>query len=298
MDPLHEELFLHYHQVAYAEQGFSVASMWQDAIPRMALAHEFLMHGTLSISALHLASLQPHRSDELVKFAISDQLLALPLYRKNVEENKPDTIHATFAFAGFVVSYIVAISKFTTADRGRIPSLDDPSPHWFHALRGALALLQENWKTLEGGPFRPALTRARFPVDRSLNPDDGPFLKIFDCLQPSSDGEDDFEIEVLRDTIEELRRVSALPYSPCHQMGIMEAMYIWPCAVSRAYVELVHRRRPEALVILAHYCVIVKKCNSHWNFRGIGAALLVSIEKELGAKWRPYIEWALQQPEL
>jgi hypothetical protein len=68
--------------------------------------------------------------------------------------------------------------------------------------------------------------------------------------------------------------------------------------VPDAYLRALTRRRPEALIILAHYCVFVKRLDWVWYFRGAGSALLASIESELGPVWRPWIAWALERPNV
>jgi hypothetical protein len=76
----------------------------------------------------------------------------------------------------------------------------------------------------------------------------------------------------------------------------MIAIHVWPGTVSQRFVELMDERRPEALVLLAHYCVLLKKVNSSWWLQGVGERLLMAIDRELGSEWRPWIEWALEHP--
>jgi hypothetical protein len=292
---LHSRELLH-HYTTHA--CFTLAinkfnDVWQNAIPQMALSYPFLMHGILAVSALHLAVLQPSRKHELLQRASISEHLALPSFRQTVAENKPENIHAVLAFAGFVVRYILALS---TESKGRIPSFDDENPHWFHALRGLVSLVANNWLVLDKGPFSPFLNRVAVPIEYSRNPDDVHFAKVHQLLSSSSTPEDVHDMDVYRAALDELRRVAALAFSPCKTIDNLGAVYIWPGSVDQEFLLLLNRRKPEALVIFAYYCVLLKKINwKFWYFDGVGEGILFAIRDELGPEFQEWIEWPLQQ---
>jgi hypothetical protein len=216
----------------------------------------------------------------------------LPSFRQCLAENKPENIHAVFAFAGFVVRYILALS---TESKGRIPTFQDESPHWFHASRGLVALLANNWLVLEKGPFSPFLTRTAIPVQLSRNPDDVHFARVHELLSSSSIPEDVHDMDVCRAALDDLRRVAALAFSPCKTVDNLGAVYIWPGSVEQEFLLLLNNRKPEALVIFAYYCVLLKKINSFWYFDGVGEGILFAIRDELGPEFEGWIEWPLRQ---
>ncbi|KAF2174918.1 hypothetical protein K469DRAFT_680710 [Zopfia rhizophila CBS 207.26] len=299
LDPKNLELLHHYTSVTCLTLG-TVRNMhvWQVEIPRLALCHEFLMHGLLAISALHLSTLQTARNSELIRRATMAEHMALPSFRQYVSANEAEKIHAVFAFAGYLVPYLLSLSGWLDAPMGRIPSLDDYRPHWFHVLRGLVSLCGRSWFELAKGPFSPLLVRSVAPVDCNKNPDDAHLVKIYRLLQRStlSNPANGKTLAVCRTALDELRRVAALPYSPCKTLEVTAVVYIWPGSISQQFLQLMHQRRPEALVILAHYCVLLKKVDSCWYLKGVGNDLLAAIEHELGDEWRPWIAWALAQP--
>ncbi|KAF2249380.1 hypothetical protein BU26DRAFT_317700 [Trematosphaeria pertusa] len=293
------ELLHHYTSVAFLTIGpCRNMHIWQIEIPRLALSHDFLMRGLLALSAVHLATLQPHRSLQLRRRAATAELTALPSFREHTSTTKSENIHAVFAFAGFLPPYLLAQSGWLDAPRGRIPSLDDDRPHWFLFIRGLTGLLARSLPEIAKGPFGPTLTRTVAPVDCSRNPEDSHLAEVYPLLQPtaSSTPTDKEALSVCRGAIDELRRVAALPYSPCRTLEARAMAYIWPGSVSHDFVNLLHSRRPEALVILAHYCVLLKQLNWCWYLRGVGDAMLGAIDHELGDRWRHWITWALDYP--
>jgi hypothetical protein len=64
--------------------------LWQDDIPRMALAYPFLMHGILAVSALHLGRTRPEKKLHYLAIAAYNQNLALPSYRYLVETSSTE----------------------------------------------------------------------------------------------------------------------------------------------------------------------------------------------------------------
>lgn len=292
------ELLHHYLETGCL--GLRTASnmyLWEVSIPQMALAHNFLMQGLLAVSALHLSTLQPHRKKELTRQAAISEHLALPQYRSFVSQNKPRDIHAVFAFAGFVVPFTIARFGATDAPLGRLPGVGDEHPHWFHALIGLMELLREHWAELEKGPFASSMA-SKIDVDHKWNPNDSHFGEVDLILQPTelSSHEDERDLSICKMAMNALRDYAAVPYCPCGTMNEMTAVFLWPGWLPKPFHPLLYKRRPEALVILAHYCVLLKHVDSCWYMKGVGTSMLEEINSVLSEEWRPKIRWALEQP--
>lgn len=292
------EVFHHYYYcTAYTGLCLAPADslhIWQESIPNIALSYPFLMHGLLAISALHLAYLNPARRSELVTFASCSEQIALPLFRKMIPKVDQSNVHAIFAFSGFVVPYIIATSNGECG----IPSLDNATPHWFLAIRGFLSLLSNNLTELARGPFAPVLVRTALPIAYGDNPEDAQLLKLNELLESkdSASKKHETDIKSCREALDELRREWALTCSPCRTLSAQNVVYIWPGAVSQQYLRQLYDRRPEALIVLAHYCVLLKRVDSTWYWKGIGVGLIDAINDGLSPVWRPWIRWAIDQP--
>jgi hypothetical protein len=298
MDSRSAEMMHHYTTVVSLNiAGPKVLHVWQTTIPHMALEHKFLMHGILALSALNLSTLTPNRKDELLTFATVSEQLSLPPFRSYIADHKKGNLHAIFAFSHFVVPYMLASSGSLEGPMGKIPS-HEGHPHWFHALRGYMAFLYNNWDDLVKGPLGYQLVRSPItPEDKRDHPEDVHLSKIHELLQlnPDSTAQDEWELEICRTALEELRKLWSGPYM-LGKIGIVAMIYLWPSKVSKEYISLMHKHRPEALVILAHYALLVKRMNMLWYLRGVGAKLLSAIDDELGEEFKPYVEWAMKEP--
>ncbi|KAH8893022.1 hypothetical protein GQ53DRAFT_646393 [Thozetella sp. PMI_491] len=65
----------------------------------------------------------------------------------------------------------------------------------------------------------------------------------------------------------------------------------WPIVAGQEYVQLVERRCPESLVILAHYAVLLYHTRYYWTVGDSGAFIIQSITQYLGPKWESWLVW-------
>ena len=308
------ELLHHYTtHVCASLSGHRSPSVWQVDMPQLALAHPFLLSGILAISALHLSTVSSHRRRKLQTLAIALETAALPSFRQSMNSPNAVTIHATFAFAGTVIFYMMMSPEVEKVNRCRLPTRDDDHPHWFLAVRGVVALLASNWAALEKGPFAPLLHGDTGPSCALDNPNDEELAKLegmfppllplkhpytTSSLSPSSPlSRETSNIEICKVALDKLRRVSAIPYSLNGTLCIKASAHMWPGVINQDFLDLIYEKYPRALVILAYYCVMLKRNNHLWYLKGLGTGLLESIWDELGDEWRPWIQRAVDQPE-
>ncbi|OAA64202.1 hypothetical protein SPI_02849 [Niveomyces insectorum RCEF 264] len=71
----------------------------------------------------------------------------------------------------------------------------------------------------------------------------------------------------------------------------------WPGAVSPAYVDLLARRHPVALVVLVHWCAVVQRMPSKWFFNGWAERAAASAVQHLDATspWHEATRWAREE---
>lgn len=121
-------------------------------MPKVAFAHDYVMHGLLGFSALHKAHLEPSNAPNLHAIAVDHLDKALVVYR--AESAKPTT--AENASAKFAFTWIVAL--FAYAIPPSLPPID-AIVELFMLVRGIDASLSETWFWVSQGPFAPLLTR-------------------------------------------------------------------------------------------------------------------------------------------
>jgi len=104
---------------------------------------------------------------------------------------------------------------------------------------------------------------------------------------------------VLDQTLFLLRRVFVVTVAD-NGIEPQAATLSWPIVIPDAYIEMVRQRNPQALVLLAHYCLLLKRVDDRWWIEGKAEELLgkiarVLVASEEGAEWERWIEWPVRE---
>jgi hypothetical protein len=57
---------------------------------------------------------------------------------------------------------------------------------------------------------------------------------------------------------------------------------------------MVKELKPEALIVLAHYSLLLNKADHAWYMQGMSRRLLQTIHSKIGKEWESWIAWLLQ----
>ena len=292
--------------------------VWEKAIPRSAVANNFLMHAVLGVAAAHLAHICPAEKGFYQQRAsvLRDQAirLALPSLNKLI----PDNCNAVFAFAGMVAFSMFALPA--SSDAGVSLSPLDDMLQFFPLVRGIGSLLHNGnmraW--IKKGDLQTLLEPrgnfldqeryclyincfektdtlpGRWPVTGQPTA-----LALPTNLKAGLDGLEALNEQLCRDT-ERLYYRTAIELLKT-QFGIIgintdsrTTVFVWAGLVPDGYLIALRARRPMALVILAYYGLLVHLGNNRWWCAGRGAALIGAVHQELPPLWKPAIQWPLQ----
>ena len=76
--------------------------------------------------------------------------------------------------------------------------------------------------------------------------------------------------------------------------GSVAFILCFPTQDSSAFSTLIKRRVPQALIILAYYCVLLDVLNTRWWMHGWPARVMADIVATLPEQWAHWIEWPVQ----
>lgn len=136
--------------------------IWQDEVPREALKHPFLMHGLLSVTALHIAHLNQNgssRKDAYIRAAAKHQDQALSSSRQVLGNISPQNCNALIAFACFVAVFAFASPRPTSMNFHHFAEV-------MTLLRGISAICNTARVWIDAGAFAPIVN-----FDLNHNPD-------------------------------------------------------------------------------------------------------------------------------
>jgi hypothetical protein len=302
------DLLEHFKNSTYLDVGHNSASrrLWQTTIPLLACSHSFLMHGILACSALHLAYLNPTESEQYQLIAAYHQNRALPAFRSAIANANKDTCNALFSFSQLLIIYCFA-SEGQSGDLLLVREKDELGlPDWLHIIRGNCTIFKTIWKFIENGPLTPLKMERIDGEHLSPVPENPQYARRLSGLLAaiSFPGKNRIAQQVIEappsplpDALLELSRA----FSKAHVarsrsvFTIWTALYIWPAQVSQDYLDLLKDRDPAALILLAHYCILLEPLDSHWYMSGSSKRLLSRIYNQLDQEWRQWLHWPLEE---
>lgn len=289
--------------------------IWQVEMPKIAFTSDYVMHALLGFSALHKAHIEPELAPALRASAVEHLDQALVSYRQDSGPATADNSDARFAFTWLVALFAYAIPPSQ-------PPID-AMVELFLLVKGIDAILAETWFWVSQGPFSPMLTRSlqdavALPSEGSANiallglPPNPAFspsmLTEIDryALPEGLDfgiGHLDFMLGI-DSMIPDDRRICALILAELKQIfnnvikrqgscGVASIL-CFPKQDSAPFSDLLKRRVPQALIILAYYTVLLDILNSRWWIHGWAARVLQDIIATLDDRWKHWIEWPIQ----
>jgi hypothetical protein len=244
-------------------------------------------HVILAMSALHIAYLRPAGKETYQLLAARHQALALPVIRSGLTNLNEENCHALFTCSHILVKCAFASphppgSLIFSPGRGDVAEL-------VPLLRGASSIFEYARGWLTAGPFGHCLPP---PMDEDPNYSQNHEDERYASLLPlfAKGGED---AVVCREALNSLRRLLAINAAPNRTTLTRWLVFSWPVLVSQRYIDLMSERNPEALVVLAHFCVMLNMLNSLWFMEGCAVRILDQCRRDLDDEWLPYIQWPL-----
>ncbi|KAF1992800.1 hypothetical protein P154DRAFT_148371 [Amniculicola lignicola CBS 123094] len=271
--------------------------IWQHVVPRIAFTHDFLLHGILAFSALHLARSQPERKNLLYAEASAHHDIALRGFQSAMLDLIPQNCDACLAFSTIVAAYSWASSN----QRGSLffsdpLNLEEPfHVEWAGLLRGVLTLLNVADEWMASSSMKLVL----YPTDPQPADaaDPGVSVKLTELRQlwESSPGLfSDDEVAALNVTLALLLEGCVLVRSS-FEVDLVTILYAWPIKVPEVFLSMVKMQRPEALIVLAHYSLMLNVANGIWFMQGMSRHLLQTVHSQIGKEWESWIAWPLQE---
>jgi hypothetical protein len=275
-----------YHTLSRDERTDLV---WRNAVPEEALSHPFLMHGILALSALHLARTgpEPSRRAAYLNRAVMHQNQALALFRELLGEINESNAKAMFAFAGIVVVYTFGFPH--------TPDVQDP---WtcvddlcqvLVLTRGVQQVIRSPADHLSHSNFAPILqieeVHGRLPDDATAT-----INNLHEANEVCGARNQFHETEVYTATIDNVAEMLGWVYGGLTSTVIAGR---WAIKLPQRYLELLRERDPMALVMLAHFGLLLQYLKHRWCFEEWCVRVAKAVWALLDDQWRPLIHWAM-----
>lgn len=274
-------------------------TVWQVTVPHIASQFPFLFHGILACAALHLAYLDPSQGRELMIRGRVHQDRAMPLFRSAIENPNKDNCDAVFAFSHLLVIYSFAAERedeqLFLVESNTLEVL----PSWLYFIRNGCSMLCDVWDQVESGPVGSLVSVWETPITFS-EAEQEPLMDSLLSAIPLQGFEDSWSedvCEIYRDAATELGVAFSCTQDSSVSFTAWDALRIWPMRISEAYLNLLSQRHPGALILVAHYCILLQRLDSHWYFEGRAKRLLFAVMSCLDRRWHHIVKWPFGEIE-
>ncbi|KAL2203608.1 hypothetical protein CC79DRAFT_1399924 [Sarocladium strictum] len=305
LDELDSMILEHYFAISH--QSFLIGPeaqhVWLHVVPQLALRHDFVLQGILCFTGQHMLHLQHPQSSALVIRAASHKELAFPAFRQALENPTKDNCDAILVFACILLVLSLGGEANATKPDERDPLLlvrasDSDSrvilPQWLQLLRSGCAMLGPCWQYIKAGPINPLLKGLHpGPVQNEVSQFHlGRFLSATSAT-PHMWPDD--VVNIYTAAARELATAfaSADLYSDASRSEFIRTfnvLALFPLRVNEQFLALLASGHPAALILTAHYCMLLKQLDKYWYFTGRAERLLTEIEGMLEPQWLPYIQ--------
>lgn len=258
----------------------------------------YLMNELLGFAALHKSVVEcaPHKKESHRFQAMNFQTHALSIYNAEPAVLNADTCVAVFLFSAVLGAHLLCDTLIYRGD-DTLTKFLETFVQYIHIHRGVRTVVGGQWDALT----QTSIGRS-FVVSHAVLGEQpatfGPTLtKLLGLVKSAKLGESLTKTYKLAignlQSIMNACKISNSTSTPS-PMSTYAAVTSWPVMVPIEYVDALDTRRPEALVILAHYAALLHLYRQLWIFGDGGRFLVESICGSMGVEWEDWLEWPVK----
>lgn len=260
-----------------------VTSHIQTTVPPLAQSHPFVMRGILAMGATHLSRLRPSRQAHYDLLAASNHTKALPNFRSGLRNMNSENCYPLIVYSKSLVWCSMASDPSAASTESAKRSSTTWLPHWFTLLHGSCVVVETSRRLLTTRP--PMVQTSDDQLDDIETPDDNQFLTLHAQLLRQN-------APVLSQTILlKLREAFVRASLPKQNTPYRNAINSWFGSLPDQYILSLQQKEPWALILLAHFCVLLHRSETVWIMKGHAMRLLLLIDELLSDEWKEMISW-------
>lgn len=229
---------------------------------------------------------------------------ALSLFRKAVGTPTRENTTALFACSTLVVVAALACPRSSPSDSFVLDGQemfsagngneDDRAFEWMRLARGVRCVLDPVRDVVRDGYLREQtmasfrLWHVNIPLEPSVA------TQLAQLSQLVAEDVDPVVRESCQDAVQHLSQTLGWMQEEREGSCVVSLGLMWTAVVTDAYFELLVAGHPVALVVAAHYCVVMGKLKEVWWVSGWALVMLRSIERRLEGSWEEWLVWPMQ----
>lgn len=281
----------------------TLSTPWGDKLVALALSCDYLVHGMLAVSALHRGYLSPDpkTKDKSAYLASQHVNLSIGPYLKAMSDITAANANQLWVFSTLLMTFTFA--SYRSHDH-LFPFSENASKeivsNWIVCLRTCVRWVEAAVACLELGPLGFMISEGRkaetaiqdgaLPdpeVDQSLKVLTDTVLTL-PVIKSTTTVE---EMDAYNEVINRLRNMFAAHARGLNSVMMRATAALWVGRIPDTFLRLLSEKRPPALIIVAHYSLLLKSCEDCWYMEQRSYYLFEAVKQNLPEQWAPYVEY-------
>jgi hypothetical protein len=266
-----------------------------------ALSAPYLMHQILALSALHLSHTRVAEAKNYREEATALQTQALSLFNDTLAEITTENCVPMLIFASFLGLH--SLAEAVSASETDAEDFLDRFVAYLNLHRGVRSVTAQSWNFLTQSNLASILNRAERSLGTASSQAQERATLVANNLDSLLDHADMGTVSgtACRNAVSHLQLIyqselSAGEVSQEEQQS-PGLIWAWPVLLSGDFTGLLMKRKPEALIILCHYAVLLHQHRRMWLVGNAGWMLIEAITRFLGTYWKQWLDWPNQMLE-
>lgn len=285
---------MHHYDVVVApmfanHHNVDAIALWRIHIVSLGFKHDFLLRGILAVTAVHLAYIHPDKRAVYDLQASTHQSIALASFQDTLAHVDGSNCHAIFAFSCLIIVMTFASRKDKASD------FQTDVLQWFYLLRGASIVLQMHQESIQCSFLKPLLDEMHFNENIAAHsiPDTDKITDLFAVCGKRQHNRDVSQAYTLaiHSLLTGFIQASVLK---SRNEGTVLSSFVWPINLPPKFLDLLGEEQPEALVVLAHYAILIywgEDESDNWFLGGWARYMLDTIRELVPQEWHEHLIW-------
>lgn len=260
------------------------------------LGCHYLLNQLLAFSARHLAHCNPERRAECLYQAKAYQSHGIRLFTESTMH-----IDESNATQALFFSWLLGVHQLSDVSvegdpEGVLPRF----LQYVDVYQGVRAVISQAWVYMQHSRLRGFFDEGAEMIEqRGHGPHTGPLEELIqgslglDEAQKRGCDEARCQLQAIFDRVDDggggLLGENKTPEEL--QKHAAFHLFSWPLVVGEDFLSAVRAGRPEALLVIAHFCIILHWSRGYWVVGRTGQELLEGIEVGLGPGWEKWLQW-------
>jgi hypothetical protein len=260
---------------------------------RIGLEAPYVLHALLAFSARHLAFLHPERAASYLHQAVTLQTRAISLFNATWNGVDESNCVAMLLFSAFIGHHILT-DTLAKRDAGGLETFMFHFIQCIDMQRGVHAIAETAWPLLMESELKTILS---WSSQYNTRTPQGNHCQQVKELVDGAKGLAEEEKEICREAIRYLQVGfdSVFAEKEEERGNRFHMVSSWVLLVEPPLRGLFVAKRPEALVLLGYYALLLHYGRHLWQIGDAGAFILGIVDDCLGSEWAHWLEWPREE---